>query len=212
VTAAPALACAAAVIGLLWAKRCAAHALAAAAKLAGAGAFLWAGSAWGLLESKPGRFAFAGLALSALGDALLIPAGAGRAFLAGMAAFALAHLAYAAACLELGVDRRALAIGGAIGLPVFVATWRWLGPRVQPALRAPVGVYTALVIAMALLACAATARGAPWPLAAGGLAFATSDLSVARERFVAPSFANVAWGLPLYFAAQLALAAGLASR
>ena len=40
----------------------------------------------------------------------------------------------------------------------------------------------------------------------GALAFAISDLAVARERFVTPSFVNGAWGLPLYFAAQLTLA------
>jgi hypothetical protein len=43
-------------------------------------------------------------------------------------------------------------------------------------------------------------------------AFAISDLSVARERFIAPTFANLAWGLPLYFAAQLAIGASVAIR
>ena len=38
------------------------------------------------------------------------------------------------------------------------------------------------------------------------VAFFCSDLSVARDRFVAPGFANRAWGLPLYYAAQLAFA------
>jgi len=30
-----------------------------------------------------------------------------------------------------------------------------------------------------------------------------SDLSVARDRFVSRSFSNRAWGLPLYYAAQI---------
>ncbi len=210
-TGAPVLACSAAVVGLLVAKRSGARAAAGAAKALAAAAFLWAGLAWGLLASAPGRFAFAGLVLSALGDGLLIPAGAGRAFLAGMGAFALAHGAYAAACVARGVAPRALAIGAALALPAFLATWGWLGPRVPAALRAPVAAYSALVLAMAVLACAATAAGAPALLAVGGVAFALSDLSVARERFVAPTFANVAWGLPLYFAAQLAIAAGFAA-
>jgi hypothetical protein len=38
-----------------------------------------------------------------------------------------------------------------------------------------------------------------------------SDLSVARDRFVAPGFVNRAWGLPTYFAAQLLLAASVAA-
>jgi hypothetical protein len=36
--------------------------------------------------------------------------------------------------------------------------------------------------------------------------FALSDISVARDRFVSKAFANRAWGLPMYFAAQLILA------
>ena len=42
------------------------------------------------------------------------------------------------------------------------------------------------------------------------MAFALSDLSVARDRFVRPGFANAAWGLPLYFAAQLVIASSVA--
>ena len=51
----------------------------------------------------------------------------------------------------------------------------------------------------------AAARGEV-AVAAGALMFAVSDVSVARDRFVAPGFANAAWGLPLYYAAQLVLA------
>jgi len=40
----------------------------------------------------------------------------------------------------------------------------------------------------------------------GAFAFYLSDLAVARQRFVAKSFWNKAWGLPLYFGAQLILA------
>jgi hypothetical protein len=40
----------------------------------------------------------------------------------------------------------------------------------------------------------------------GALAFTASDVSVARDRFVQPAFHNRAWGLPLYFGAQLLLA------
>ena len=40
----------------------------------------------------------------------------------------------------------------------------------------------------------------------GAFAFYLSDLAVARQRFVVKSFTNKAWGLPLYFGAQLVLA------
>jgi hypothetical protein len=36
--------------------------------------------------------------------------------------------------------------------------------------------------------------------------FYLSDLAVARERFVSSTFWNRAWGVPLYFGAQLVLA------
>lgn len=211
-TAAPTIACALAVAGMLLAKRRGWSGGAGGAKGLASGAFVWAGLAWGLRESVPGRFALAGLVLCAVGDVLLIAPGAGGAFLAGMGAFALGHAAYAAACLALGVDRRALAIGACVALPALVGTWRWLGPRVPKPLRAPVLAYTSVVLAMALLACAATAGGAATLLAVGGVAFALSDLSVARERFVAATLANVAWGLPLYYAAQLAIAASFAAQ
>jgi uncharacterized membrane protein YhhN len=59
---------------------------------------------------------------------------------------------------------------------------------------------------MATLACGVTAAGGPWTVAAGALAFTASDISVARDRFVQHEFLNRAWGLPLYYAAQLLIA------
>ena len=54
--------------------------------------------------------------------------------------------------------------------------------------------------------------GAGAPLLAGALGFFVSDLAVARERFVAKSFSNKLWGLPLYYAAQLVLAGTVSGR
>ena len=42
--------------------------------------------------------------------------------------------------------------------------------------------------------------------ALGAIAFAVSDASVARDRFVKPSIANKAWGLPMYYFAQVLFA------
>jgi uncharacterized membrane protein YhhN len=44
---------------------------------------------------------------------------------------------------------------------------------------------------------------------AGAVAFYLSDLSVANDRFVHESFFNKLWGLPLYYAAQILLAASV---
>jgi hypothetical protein len=55
--------------------------------------------------------------------------------------------------------------------------------------------------------------GQPWPHSAwkaavmtAAVAFYLSDVSVARDRFVAPGFGNRIWGLPLYYGAQVLFA------
>jgi len=64
-------------------------------------------------------------------------------------------------------------------------------------------------VVMVASAIAATGAGGDWRYAVGALAFAVSDVAVARNRFVAPGPMNKAWGLPLYYAAQLAFALSL---
>ena len=70
----------------------------------------------------------------------------------------------------------------------------------------PVRTYMLVIGIMSALACGVTAAGGPWAVAVGALAFTASDISVARDRFVRHQFINRAWGLPLYYAAQLLLA------
>lgn len=182
------------------------------AKPAAAACFLWAALAWGALDSLYGRWILAGLALSACGDVLLIVPGRTRAFQIGIGAFLLGHVAYAGAFAALDLELRVLGVASLLMGLVAWRTLRWLMPHVPSDFRAPVGAYVAVIGTMVVLAFAATAGGAP-PLAAiGALAFAASDLSVARDRFVAPGFSNAAWGLPLYFAAQLALASTVATQ
>jgi uncharacterized membrane protein YhhN len=55
--------------------------------------FLAAACAAGALESSYGQTVLLGLVACALGDVLLVPRGAGAAFLAGMGSFALGHAA-----------------------------------------------------------------------------------------------------------------------
>lgn len=71
----------------------------------------------------------------------------------------------------------------------------------------PVRAYLVVIGVMSALACAVTAAGGPLAVAGGALAFTASDVSVARDRFVRHEFVNRAWGLPLYYAAQLLIAA-----
>jgi uncharacterized membrane protein YhhN len=173
------------------------------------------------LPHGPGVLLLCGLALSALGDVLLLPASK-RAFTAGMAAFAFAHVAYATWFVGSGVSLTWLAIAAGAALAAGHLAWRWLDPHVRGGLRPPVRAYIALVSLMAAAACAHGAHvltagvpsgGSPEVAmlapAIGGVAFYLSDLAVARNRFVRPGFVNRAWGLPLYYVAQLLIASAV---
>lgn len=195
-----------------------------AAKLAASAAFVAVGV--GALAAWPhpddaGRAQLAhavvtGLVLGALGDACLLARGK-RWFLAGLVAFLLGHLAYVAgiAMVEPAElwprDAGALAaLPIVVGLAALAALWPKLG-----ALRLPVIGYVVTITVMVVAAIACT-RGAALPdpargrLMAGAALFFVSDLSVARDRFVAHTFANKLWGLPAYYAGQLLFAWTLA--
>lgn len=155
------------------------------------------------------------LGLSAAGDVLLVPKGR-SVFLAGMAAFGLAHVLYAAWFLSHTVAPAALALAVGALLVIGHVVWMWLAPHVPNDRRLPVRVYVLLVSLMAATAAAYGIRAAAqgtWQLlpAVGGLLLYASDVAVARQRFVAPAFANRAWGLPAYYLGQLLLASALAS-
>jgi uncharacterized membrane protein YhhN len=156
----------------------------------------------GALAEPYGRMIFTALCLSWVGDLLLV--GDGRAaFLAGLSAFLVAHLAYATAFTVGGVEPLPVLVGGAIMLAVAVAVMRWLyAARLPSRLRLPVAAYLAAIGAMVALA-----TGTLRPVVIlGAVAFVTADVFVARQRFVVRASVNRLVGLPLYFAAQLLLA------
>jgi uncharacterized membrane protein YhhN len=187
---------------LLWAEWTDDRGLRWIAKPVASTAFVWFAVARGAGHTPYGRAILVALVLSWLGDVLLIPKAA-AAFRAGVLAFGLGHVAFVAAFLLRGSRP-------AVALPLLAALalvgWtvrRHLRPRVPGPLRPAIDGYIAVITAML-----ATAAGTlvPW-IAGGALAFYLSDLSVARDRFVKPAFANRAWGLPLYYGAQFVLAA-----
>jgi uncharacterized membrane protein YhhN len=146
------------------------------------------------------------LLLSWLGDVLLM---FDRLFLAGLVSFLLAHVAFGAAFALRGQAVpwavAALAVLAVIaGLVV-----RWLRPHLPSGMHVPVYVYVGAITVMVALAAGAVAAGSPWIILAGAVAFLLSDLSVANDRFVHESFINELWGLPLYYAAQILLAASV---
>jgi uncharacterized membrane protein YhhN len=190
------LACAAFLALHLAAERRGIAWLRAAAKLGASATFV----ALALALGPQGRFGLAvlvALALSLLGDALLLSARK-PAFLAGLVAFLLAHVAYVVAFAPR--SRPSPLVLAAI-LAVTAGVVRWLWPHAGE-LRVPVLAYAAVIAAMLWLA-----LGVPRvAVQAGAALFWLSDLTVARDRFVRDSFANRLVGLPLYYAGQLLLA------
>jgi uncharacterized membrane protein YhhN len=153
-----------------------------------------------------GAALLAGLALCACGDVLLIPRSQGKWFLLGLGSFMLGHAAFMIGFVMRGIALGAFGIGFGGMVAVGLITLRWLLPKLSPDMRVPVTVYIAVIVLMVASAVGTSAAHSDLRLAAGAIAFAASDISVARERFVRASFANLLWGLPLYYAAQITLA------
>lgn len=146
------------------------------------------------------RLVLAALLLSLLGDALLLSA-ARPMFLAGLVAFLLAHVAYAAAFL----GRAPLPLWPLLPLVLLVGlVLRWLWPHLG-SMKGPVVAYCLVIAAMV----AAAMGVASTAVRVGAVLFFLSDLLVARDRFVAEGLANRLVGLPLYYAAQLLLASAV---
>jgi uncharacterized membrane protein YhhN len=72
--------------------------------------------------------------------------------------------------------------------------------------RLPVLAYIVVISTMVVLAAGAAWGTQQWVILLGAVMFYFSDVSVARDRFVAPGFINGLWGLPLYYGGQLFLA------
>ncbi|MBL8299488.1 MAG: lysoplasmalogenase [Rhodanobacteraceae bacterium] len=153
-------------------------------------------------DSRYRRAVLAGLFASTLGDVwLMLP---WDAFVAGLASFLLAHLAY----LVAFTGRRAL-------LPL---RWPWfayallaaavlalLWPGLPDALRLPVVVYVVALAAMAVQAAtiAIELRSGSALLAGfGGFGFVVSDGLLAIDRFHTPLPVSALWVLTSYWIAQ----------
>lgn len=159
-----------------------------------------------LIEGGP-VLLVAALGLSAAGDLALAQEQADRRlFLAGLGAFLLAHLAYAALFLSApggeGAWRPALIVVMALGIAGML--WR-LWPRVPGRLRLPVLAYGIAILAMA----AAAAFTQPRAVVAGAVLFILSDMLLAWDRFgeARPWRAPAVW--ITYVLAQAAITLGV---
>ncbi len=148
-----------------------------------------------------------GLALGALGDFFLSLKGE-RSFLAGMAAFAFGHLAYALAFLSAG----AALPGPGVLVPLLLlglSTEIWLAPHTG-ALRWPVRGYVVVILIMA-----AAAFGLPFgSVTLGAALFVLSDLILAVDLFrFGPDRTNIWRARALwaaYWGGQLLILLGMA--
>jgi len=127
--------------------------------------------------------------------------------LAGLAAFFVGHGVFAIAFVQRGVMFTVVVIAAPALLVAGLFVWRWLRSHVEPAMRWPVLAYIVAITTMVTCAFGSAGPRGEWLAITGVVAFYLSDLSVARDLFVHPSFMNRLWGLPLYYAAQLCLAA-----
>ena len=159
----------------------------------------------GARETPYGIAILAALVLSFVGDVFLLGADR-RAFNAGLFAFLLAHLAFSAAFFRTGLDPVRLGFAALVFAMVGLATYRWLARYIEQRMRVPIIAY---VVAIVIMASAAVGAHVHWFVPAAAVAFLVSDISVARDRFVNPSFANKLWGLPLYYLAQHLFAASV---
>ncbi len=173
--------------GVVWCHRDTPGPLGATVKAASTGllALVLARAGWGV----PGFWLMPlGLALGAAGDLFLALRGA-RLFLAGMAAFGLGHLAYAAGLAlrsaEIGFDGLSGAEGAVLaGLLVLLAsTELWLAPRTG-GLRGPVRAYVGLSGLLGLAVLLVPAAEGQLQLRAGAALFIASDLLLALRLFV----------------------------
>ena len=171
-------------------------------------AFLWLALVMGATGSSYGTWILAGLVCCLAGD-LLLMADNERCFLAGLVAFLCGHLCYCIAFLGLGDSLTGFAVNTLPALLLLVFSLRWLMPYVGPEMKVPVIAYTVVITLMLL--CAGLTFGQPVAMLTicGAWCFAISDLAVARRQFVNPSPSNGLWGTPLYFGAQMLLAASV---
>jgi uncharacterized membrane protein YhhN len=133
-----------------------------------------------------------GLALSLAGDVfLMLPR---ERFLAGLACFLLAHLAYLVGFNPtpppLGIASLSLAL--VVALPAIQVYRRLAGAlHAQSELKTPVALYFA-AISLMLFSALLTLVRAEWPagpallVSGGALLFVVSDISLAWDKFVAP--------------------------
>lgn len=177
-----------------------------ATKVAASSAFLLLGVLIFAPDSAAGQTHYGFLVITALafswiGDLLLVSRSK-SALISGIGSFLIAHLGYSAAFLFLPLNvwsfAAALLIWGVVGALLL----RWLWGHLDKHYRIAVAIYSAAIVLMVSFAAATLSP----MITVAACMFAVSDISVARDRFIDHSITNKAWGIPLYYFAQLLFA------
>jgi uncharacterized membrane protein YhhN len=167
--------------------------------------FIATAIAGGATDAGYGSWVLVALVLSALGDVALLGT-TSATFLAGLGSFLLGHVAYVVAFGVRGIDIAPTVLAGLVLIGPIVIVLRWLWPHVSGDMRPPVAAYTVVISVMVAGSVGTVAFETDGRIVVAAVAFYLSDLTVARDHFVAPGFVNRLWGLPLYYAAQFVFA------
>jgi uncharacterized membrane protein YhhN len=146
--------------------------------------------------------------LSVLGDVALLWSGP-RAFLVGLAAFLMAHLAYVLAFAGVAVWSPHVALVAVVAVTTTATVLRAIWPGAR-GLHGPTVAYGVVISAMVISASATVGGGGTFTQ--GGLAavgaglFYISDASLALNRFRRPIPHIAFWTLGVYWLGQLGIA------
>lgn len=178
------------------------------AKAVASTSFVVLGIVNGGFETSYGRFVLAAFIFSWAGDMLLLSLRSSF-LLAGIAAFFIAHIAFIAAFAMNDISLQAFFVTLAAVASLAVLILKWLWKYLGELYKIAVPLYLGAIAIMVSLAVAVSAASMPTTVAVGALAFAVSDISVARDRFIERNIINKTWGLPLYYFAQILFAASV---
>lgn len=179
------------------------------AKMLASAGFVTLAFLGGATHSAWSAVVFGGLVIAATGDGAMAFSGK-KGFLVGLACFAVAYCAYSVAFLLHGAGASvvlipALALAGSAA----VGAWRYLYPHLPKRIHVFVIIYFAVMTVMLGTGVASARTNSNGALLVGVALVATSDVAVARERFLSPSFVNKLIGLTMYYAGQTLIALGV---
>lgn len=181
------------------------HVPAIAAKLIASTSFVALAVRSGATDSTYGRLILLGLAFSWCGD-MFLTSQSQVAFLSGLAAFLLAHLAYVSAFIRHGYSRAWIYATVIPVTALAIAVFTWLEPHMPPDLMVPVRAYIVVISLMVVFAYGTRGRNGSILIVTGATLFFLSDLSVAALRLVQTGYPTYVLGLPFYYAGQVCLA------